>query len=208
VRISELARRTGVPVATIKYYLREGLLFAGEQTAPNQARYGEEHEQRLRLVRTLREVGGLGIEASREVVAALDDPERSLHEVLGAAHRALAPRVDGAPEADAAGSVDELLEDLGWQVSPTAPALAELARVLTSLRALGRDVDAGILRRHAEAIDALAAFEVDSVAEEGSRAAAVESLVIGTVVFERALVALRRLAHEHHSGRRASTAGA
>jgi DNA-binding transcriptional MerR regulator len=208
VRISELARRTGVPVATIKYYLREGLLFAGEQTAPNQASYGDEHEQRLRLVRTLREVGGLGIEAIREVVAALEDPERSLHEVLGAAHRALAPRVDGAPEPDAVGSVDELLEHLGWQVSPSAPARAELARVLTSLRALGRDVDAGILRRHAEAVDALAAFEVDSVAQEDSRAAAVESLVVGTVVFERALVALRRLAHEHHSGQGESTAGA
>jgi hypothetical protein len=128
--------------------------------------------------------------------------------VVGAAHRALAPRADGAPEADAAGSVDELLEQLGWQVSPTASPRTELARVLTSLCALGRGVDAGVLRRHAEAIDALAAFEVDRVAEEDSRAAAVESLVIGTVVFERALVALRRPAHEHHSRRRASTAGA
>jgi DNA-binding transcriptional MerR regulator len=35
--IAELSRQTEVPVATIKYYLREGLLPAGELSSPNQA---------------------------------------------------------------------------------------------------------------------------------------------------------------------------
>lgn len=203
LRISELSERTGVPVATIKYYLREGLLAPGEQTAPNQARYGQDHVHRLRLVRTLRDVGGLGIQAIHQVVEALDDEQRSMHQVLGAAHRALAPRDAGTPQPDATRSVDTLLEDLGWQVSADAPARAELARALASLRDLGRDVDAQVFRRHAETLDALAAFEVDSVTQTASRTHAVEALVIGTVVFERALVALRRLAHEHHSSQRA-----
>jgi DNA-binding transcriptional MerR regulator len=144
-----------VPIATIKYYLREGLLPRGEPTAPNQAHYGEPHLHRLRLIRALREVGGLGIEPIRDVVTALDDPDRSLHEVLGAAHRAL-----------------------------------------------GREVDTEVFRHHAEAVEPLAALEVDSVRGASSRAEAVETLVVGTVVFERALVALRRLVHEHHSSRR------
>lgn len=206
MRISELSSHTGVPVATIKYYLREGLLPPGEHTAPNQARYDDEHVRRLRLVRTLREVGGLGIDAIHAVVVVLDDPERSFHEVLGAAHRALAPRGGSEPDLEAARSVDVLLDSLGWQVSPDAPGRVELARALTSLRDLGRDVDAEVFRRHAVTLDALAALEVDSVAQAGSRTAAVEALVVGTVVFERAMVALRRLAHEHHSGRRADHA--
>ena len=37
MRIAELSQTTGVPVPTIKYYLREGLLPAGELTSPNQA---------------------------------------------------------------------------------------------------------------------------------------------------------------------------
>ena len=41
MRISELSARTGVPVATIKYYLREGLLPEGERTAPTQATYAD-----------------------------------------------------------------------------------------------------------------------------------------------------------------------
>ena len=38
MRISELSSVTGVPVPTIKYYIREGLLPRGERTAANQAR--------------------------------------------------------------------------------------------------------------------------------------------------------------------------
>ena len=65
MRISELSSRSGVPVATIKYYLREGLLPAGERTSATQARYGDAHVERLRLVRALVDVpviasGGAG----------------------------------------------------------------------------------------------------------------------------------------------------
>lgn len=45
MKISELSRRTGVPVASIKYFLRQGLLPAGRATAATLAEYGEEHAQ-------------------------------------------------------------------------------------------------------------------------------------------------------------------
>jgi len=67
MRIGELARRSGVSIPTIKYYLREGLLPPGAATAPNQASYGEEHLHRLRLIRALLDVGGLTVAAAREV---------------------------------------------------------------------------------------------------------------------------------------------
>jgi DNA-binding transcriptional MerR regulator len=53
MRMAELSRASGIPVATIKFYLREQLLPAGERTGPNQSRYGEEHLRRLRLIRGL-----------------------------------------------------------------------------------------------------------------------------------------------------------
>lgn len=87
-------------------------------------------------------------------------------------------------------------------MSATAPARAELARALAGLRSLGREVDAEVFREHAEAVEPVAALEVGRVRGSASRTEAVEGLVVGTVVFERALVALRRLAHEHHSSRR------
>lgn len=215
IRISELSRATGLPVPTIKYYLREGLVPPGHQTAPNQADYDQAHVRRLRLVRALREVGGLGVEAIGTIVAALDAPDRSLHQVLGSAHWALAaadrgevpPRPDPDPglaegTSGAAGEVDALLDDLGWQVDPDAPDRATLAEVLTNLRLLGRPADAATLRPYAEAVDGLAAMEVAGLPDPTVREDVLEDAVVGTVVFQTALVALRRLAHEHHSARR------
>jgi hypothetical protein len=91
VQISELSRVTGVPVATIKYYLREGLLPAGTATSATRATYGERHVERLRLIRALVEVGRLPIARVRAVVACVESPPSSWHELLGAVHGALGP---------------------------------------------------------------------------------------------------------------------
>jgi DNA-binding transcriptional MerR regulator len=142
IRLSELSRASAVPVPTIKYYLRERLLPPGRATAANQAEYDDLHVRRLRLIRALRDVGGVPIAAIREVADALDDPARSLHEVLGIAQRAVTPPTpdDEPPEL---AEVDVLLTRLGWEVSRDAPARGALAHALGSLRSLGRDVDAG-----------------------------------------------------------------
>ena len=77
MRMGQLSSETGVAVATIKYYLREGLLPAGELSPPNQARYDESHVRRLALIRSLLEVGGLSIADVGAVLAVIDDPGRS-----------------------------------------------------------------------------------------------------------------------------------
>ena len=51
MRISELASRSGVPPATVKYYLREGLLHPGRALSRTQADYDASHVDRVRLVR-------------------------------------------------------------------------------------------------------------------------------------------------------------
>jgi len=50
VKISELSSRSGVPVATVKFYLREGLLAGGEKSSQTQASYDASHLSRLRLI--------------------------------------------------------------------------------------------------------------------------------------------------------------
>src|SRR4051794_30292921 len=100
MRISELSRVSGVPVATIKYYLREGLLPAGIPTSATSAAYDERHVDRLNLIRALVDVGRVPIARVREVVTALEQPPTSWHDLLGAAHGALPPAA-GGPVADA-----------------------------------------------------------------------------------------------------------
>ena len=203
MRISELSRASGVPLPTIKYYLREGLLPPGSLTAPNQADYSDAHLHRLRLVRALMEVGGLGVTAVRAVLDAIADDRLPMRSVVGLAHRALGPAGDSGPVPEevvrARAEVDRFLEDLGWQVSPEAPARRSLADALVALWRLGRDVGTEVFRPYAKAADELAAFELASVPTGAPRAETVERVVVGTVVFEAALAALRRLAQAHHA---------
>ena len=73
MKIAELSQRTGAPVATVKYYLREGLLPAGAPTAVNQADYDDAHVRRVKLVRALVEVGRMTIAEVRQVLDAVGD---------------------------------------------------------------------------------------------------------------------------------------
>jgi DNA-binding transcriptional MerR regulator len=98
MRMAELSAESGVPVATVKYYLREGLLPAGRRIGPNQAQYSRGHLKRLRLVCALREIGGLSLAEVAEVLAVLDAGRES-PVVLGVAQDG---RISGRPVADTA----------------------------------------------------------------------------------------------------------
>ena len=106
MKIAELSSRSGTSVPSIKFYLREGLLPAGESTGRNQAEYSDEHLHRLRLIRALMDVGGLSVAAARDVIAAVDTPDLPGHFLLGAASYPLTrlarrdagrPRLAGRP---------------------------------------------------------------------------------------------------------------
>ena len=55
LKISELAEEAGVPVATVRHYLREGLLPEGEKTSRNMAYYPPELVERIKLIKQLQE---------------------------------------------------------------------------------------------------------------------------------------------------------
>ena len=204
MRISELSRSSGVSIPTIKFYLREGLLDPGHRTARNQATYDETHVRRLRLVRVLQDVGGLTLAAVRDVLVALSARDAPLHETLAAAHTALRHDAPSRDPAVAAARVetDAWLSELGWEIGPESAGRDDVAATLAALRALGWEVGPEVFERYARHADAMAEAEIAYVAGARDREAAIEVTVVGTVVFERALVALRRLAEEHHSRRR------
>ena len=68
MKISELSARSGLPVATVKYYIRERLLPPGAPLARNQAAYSESHLERLKIVRALREDAGLSVREIGRIV--------------------------------------------------------------------------------------------------------------------------------------------
>jgi DNA-binding transcriptional MerR regulator len=208
MRIAELSATTGVPVPTIKYYLRERLLPPGERSAPNQASYGEPHVRRLRLIRAMIEIGGLPVARVREVLGAVDSTDTPVDDMLGEAHYALTDRDRGTepgdgPMAEAARRrLDRLMADRGWSVDPAAPAAEEAVTVLATLHRLGRDDLADLLDVYADAAERIAAAELAVVGARTERDELVEGVVLGTVLGERLLAALRLLAHQDASGRR------
>ncbi|MEV4429649.1 MerR family transcriptional regulator [Streptomyces sp. R-07] len=204
MRIGELSRRTGVSVPTIKFYVREGLLPAGELTSPNQASYGETHVQRLRLIRALLDVGGLSVAGIREVVIAVDDPEQSVHKVLGAAASRMVPRYEREPGdgiEEARKRVAALIEARGWRAHPAAPAAEALATALAALDEVGHGAFVEVLDAYADAAERVARADLDYVAHHVAREELVESVVVGTVLGDAIFSALRRLAQVDASDR-------
>jgi DNA-binding transcriptional MerR regulator len=215
--MAELSRRSGVPVATIKYYLREGLLPPGEATSATRADYGEPHLRRLRLIRALLEVGEVPLAGIGRILAAVDDESVSLHGMLGEVQYALGPHLAPPASEDpywqaASGEVDQLISDLSWSVAPDAPARTLLTGAVAALRRTGSAPAGAGLRGYAEALRALADLEVASLdaavqpeSTDGqgrlSRAGYGESAVVGIVLYERVIIALRRMAQEDASAR-------
>jgi DNA-binding transcriptional MerR regulator len=198
MRIAELSRRTGVPVPTIKYYLREGLLPPGERTSPNQASYDESHVHRVRLVRALVEVGGVSIAAAREVVTLMHEPGHTPLTSLGKVHFAVQaarqPHTD-PPSETAVAQASALIDRHGWQVRETNPARTALAGVLDYLARLGQPDALGLLDTYAQVAEQLAVVEVDALTAPDVEAMA-EHVVTMTVLGNALLGALRGLAQE------------
>ena len=89
MKISDLSAATDVPVATLKYYLREGLLPPGEPLTRTSADYGDAHVERVRLIRALTSVGGLSLATTARVLEVIEEPSTDRVDVMGAAQRAL-----------------------------------------------------------------------------------------------------------------------
>jgi DNA-binding transcriptional MerR regulator len=202
MRIAELSRATGVPVPTIKYYLREGLLPQGEMTSPNQARYGDRHVERLRLVRVLVEIGRLPIATIGDLLRELDTPEPNVHHLLGRALKAAtADCLDTSqdPLAVPLRTVDEIAKRHDWRVSPNAPARRAVAEVLDAMRQLGMHELLGHLDDYAALAGEVARVDLATVRTEANPAAMVYSAVIGAILGDVLFAGLRRMAQESES---------
>ena len=247
MRISELSAMTEVPIGTIKYYLREGLLPAGRRGSRTTAEYDAVHVERLRLVRALIETGDLGIAAVRRVLTVIDAPHPQRLDVLATAQDALTSADDasagtpaGQPAAlpteplaeppagppagpqtgpSAAKSAErseesprKLLEGVPvgrarawvearrWPTGPQDPVVDRLEKAWRACEAAGIDVDESMMADYADAV--LQVARVDVAAVPVGADDAVRRVVIGTIMLEPVLAALRLLAQREVAVRR------
>jgi len=194
MRISELSRQSGLPVGTLKYYLRTGLLQSGHAISATQAEYDDQHLERLRLIRALQDVGHLSHAEIQRVLEAMALPPSDESQALRTVHETTA-RGEG-DDLDV-GAAQAVVADLGWRVNPGSPHLVTLARALSALEDIGQPPSEDRLRLYAEAASGLSRDDVRRLlqTEPGDRVLAATST---SVIWEALLASLRRLSAEHH----------
>lgn len=80
LRIGELSRRTGCPVATIRYYEAQALLPPPARSQGNYRQYGSAHLERLNFIRHCRSLD-MSLEEVRTLLRFRDAPARPCGEV-------------------------------------------------------------------------------------------------------------------------------
>jgi DNA-binding transcriptional MerR regulator len=195
MRISELARTADLTVATVKYYLREGLLPAGRRLSATQADYDDSHLARLRLIRALVEVAGLPLASVRQVLGAIDGDPDDVMTAVGTAHDALGRVGPATADEEPPERALAALERLEWSAYPQSSAVRQLDAALAAAAAVGLAIDDGRLRAYADAALAVAREDIASV-PSGSPEETAAYVVLGTVLYEPILLALRRLAQQ------------
>ncbi|MET4639350.1 MerR family transcriptional regulator [Mycetocola sp. 2940] len=203
MRISALAERTGVPLATVKYYLREGLLQPGILTGATQARYTEDHVHRLQVIKALTSAAGLPLQKVKVILGLIDDPGGDLFSALGQAVASLPPyRSDSEPEYPRARA---LLERIGQIYDPGYAATAQLEHALEATEEAGMGMTDERLQVYAQQIRGIAEFDLQRM--EGSELSPIEYAVLGTALYEPVILAMRRLAHQDIAAKRLGPPG-
>ena len=202
MRISALAAAADLPIATVKFYLREGLLHPGVATSATQASYDETHVRRLRLIRALTGTVGLSVQQARTILGLIDDPGDDLYATLGRAVSALPPTTDEASDddPDPYPRARAALEALGQVYDPHFAAVAQLESALAATEAAGMPISDERLLEYGRRLRQVAAYDLERMPPEPH--AAVEYTVLGTALFEPVILALRRLAHQDVAARR------
>lgn len=204
MKISELSRESGVPVASIKWFKREGLLPEGRATSATMVEYGPDHVKRLRLIKALTTIGGLSIAATREVLVAIDEarsPAQTLKAVSYAMSvplggRAAAADGETSGDADARADVDELIAAMGWDVDGESPHVKGLAATLREMDRMGVGLPPDALASYARLAGAAARLDIDGAASVDDQMALAERAATSLALSGPLLELLRRVAQE------------
>ncbi|GAA5503507.1 hypothetical protein Dxin01_03266 [Deinococcus xinjiangensis] len=196
MKISALSKATGVSTASIKFYLREGLLPAGDAVGPRDAEYGEGHIERLTIIRRLRDMAHLPIATIKRLLTAADDQAVPVAELVALAHSAALPQPEltAEPTPEQRQAAAHFYAELGWAVPERSPVFAQTAQLLGLLRAEQSPTDPQSLAPWIRAAEQVAQVEVSLVGQQGSRASLVHDIVIGTYLGNQLLITLRMAA--------------
>lgn len=195
MKLGELARETGASTASIKYWIREGILPPGRLRNQTTAVYDQHHVERIALIQVLRTEFDASLDRIRVLTALIDDPEASLLDVMEAC-QVLAAGMAVARERDEtqAALIAELHERMGW-LRFDSVASSALARALADSARVGYPYDIDDLLHYAAALEPIATADIGSIQPEGTPDAVARNVLVASAAQHRVLVAMNQLAH-------------
>ncbi|AXR74601.1 MerR family transcriptional regulator [Auritidibacter sp. NML130574] len=215
MKLSALAKATGTSIASIKYYLRVGLISPGAKRNQTTAVYDDTHVERLELIGALRQLVGLSIEQIGILTAVIDDPDASILEVMQTAQilgggmplPATEPATKSATGPDPHPTVAEerisaLIAAQGWPDTQSAARTAAIS-VVAEMQGLGLEVSEEYLKTVGAAVDMISESELNV---SGSRDRVAMHVAVGTFQYSRLVLALLQLGQASHSIARAGRA--
>jgi DNA-binding transcriptional MerR regulator len=182
LKISELAERADVPVATVRHYLREGLLPEPVKTSRNMAYYPPAFVERIRLIKQLQEERFMPLRVIRDLLERGEvEPER-LRSMIELEDRILERALAGERERVPVGEVrtrydvpQEVLDRLAevGVLTPDergySPSDVRIVEAISRFRAGGYDESLGFTvydtLRYTRALEPLVAEEVKVLGE-------------------------------------------
>jgi DNA-binding transcriptional MerR regulator len=177
LRMRELAEASGVPAATIKHYLREGLLPEPVRTSRNMAYYPAEFVERIKLIKQLQEERFMPLRVIRSVLEenpgrarALVELEDKILERALAGERTRTSASEVRKRYDVPVEVLDRLEQIGV-LSPNSrgytPSDVKIIEAMSRFRAGGYDEEIGFTvydtLRYKRALEELVKEEVEVV---------------------------------------------
>ena len=176
LKMGQVAELSGVPVATIRHYLREGLLPDPVKTSRNMAYYTPEFVERIRTIRQLQGERYMPLRVNRDVLGEEADPERvsaALELSERMLERASAGQDERTPIADVSERFAipiealERMQEVGVLTPDAAgysPTDVRIVEAIARFRAGGYDESLGFTvydtLRYRAALEALVAEEV------------------------------------------------
>lgn len=202
MQLHELSQRSGVTPASIKYYLREGLLPPGEAVHATRAEYSASHLERLELIQALRRIVGLNIGQISGLVKMADDGVPRL-DLLAAVQRVVLDLGNyttaiGGEAAEATAAVVRLR---GWPDSPS-DARNALTAHLELMAGLKIPVSATVLEAYSKAMDDVAGIDIAATTAPESTDRLILTAAVGMHMHSQLLLKLLALAQASHAIRR------
>ncbi|MFC4138675.1 MULTISPECIES: MerR family transcriptional regulator [unclassified Microbacterium] len=194
MKLSEFARTTGATTATLKFWMREGVLPAGELRNQTTAVYGQRHLDRVALIQTLRAEFDMPIAGIRDLTALIDRTDVVPLDVMEACQVIATGLAVGEAHDEYAELIGELHDRVGW-IRFDSLAAGVLANALAASARVGYPYRLEVLEQYARMLDPIAEADLGAIHPEGTLDVMARNLLVAAAAQNRVLVAMNQLAH-------------